>query len=96
MTDCGKPQELLPRIVGGEEYSEHKHPWLVAIFDQYNAFICVGSLVSRSHVLTAAHCCDGWSRQTDAERSQRSFRRPVRVHDEIRCHHPRVEPLRRW
>ncbi|XP_037518747.1 venom serine protease 34 [Rhipicephalus sanguineus] len=58
-TDCGKPQELLPRIVGGQEYTEHKHPWLVAIFDSYNSFICVGSLVSRSHVLTAAHCCDG-------------------------------------
>lgn len=58
LAECGTPQMLIPRIVGGMEYYAHKHPWLVAIFDHYSQFICVGSLISHTHVLTAAHCCE--------------------------------------
>ncbi|XP_064489484.1 ovochymase-2-like isoform X2 [Ornithodoros turicata] len=54
---CGQANIVTARIVGGGEYNEHKYPWLVAIMNQYDEFICTGSLISQRHVLTAAHCC---------------------------------------
>lgn len=43
------------RIVGGQETFAHDYPWLVGIAFG-GALKCGGSLISHSHVLTAAHC----------------------------------------
>lgn len=46
------------RIVGGRQISISEAPWQVAII-QSNTFICGGSVISPSWVLTAAHCIYG-------------------------------------
>lgn len=56
--ECGVPNLVTARIVGGAEFGPHKYPWLVAILDYYQDYICTGSLISRRFVLTAAHCCE--------------------------------------
>ncbi|XP_071539145.1 chymotrypsin-like elastase family member 2A isoform X2 [Panulirus ornatus] len=51
----------VPRIVGGSEASEHEYPWLVYLhmISSKENFGCGGSLITRSFVLTAAHCASG-------------------------------------
>jgi len=50
------------KYAGGLSYGATKgqrgqFPWLVAVFDKQNRhFICAGSLVSRRHIITGAHC----------------------------------------
>ena len=42
-------------IVGGTDAASNEFPWQVGI--QYrNSFICGGSIVSKRHIVTAAHC----------------------------------------
>jgi len=43
------------RIVGGDESTPHKYPWMAALFVD-DKWFCGGSLVSDEWVLTAAHC----------------------------------------
>lgn len=43
-------------MVGGSESEEHKYPWMVRLVDIKNGGFCGGTLISRQHVLTAAHC----------------------------------------
>ena len=48
------------RIYGGEEALPHEYPWNVYIIMKRNGgwYECGGSLISKQHVLTAAHCVD--------------------------------------
>lgn len=43
------------RIVGGGPTDPHEYPYQVAL-TYYDYFFCGGSLITRRHVLTAAHC----------------------------------------
>merc|ERR1712112_496303 len=47
------------RIVGGQDTELHEYPWQVLV--SWNGQIpwCGGTLISSTHVLTAAHCTDG-------------------------------------
>jgi trypsin len=57
--------------VGGEPAREGAYPWLVALFELYKSkpiFVCGGSLIDTTHVLTAAHC--SLSTQIDNELHQ--------------------------
>ncbi|KAI4499079.1 hypothetical protein M0802_005945 [Mischocyttarus mexicanus] len=47
------------RIVGGNETSVFEYPWLVSMTKQ-GVFYCAGSLITRRHILTAAHCLEGF------------------------------------
>lgn len=47
------------RIVGGQEANPHQFPFQVAVlspFEEGSVGLCGGSIISPSHVLTAAHC----------------------------------------
>lgn len=55
-TVCGLARRS--RIVGGEEAKQAEFPWLAAL-SRRGKFYCGGALVSRKHVLTAAHCMYG-------------------------------------
>ncbi|XP_066971123.1 serine proteinase stubble-like isoform X2 [Macrobrachium rosenbergii] len=43
------------RISGGLDASPHSHPWIAVLFNSHKQF-CGGSLIDRTHILTAAHC----------------------------------------
>ncbi|XP_020278718.1 trypsin 3A1-like [Pseudomyrmex gracilis] len=47
------------RIVGGNVTSVHEYPWLVSMYKR-GTFYCAGSVITRKHVLTAAHCLSGF------------------------------------
>merc|ERR1712036_186539 len=45
------------RIVGGQETEEHEYPWQVGLVSRNGRTPwCGGTLISSTHVLTAAHC----------------------------------------
>merc|ERR1719278_1074562 len=47
------------RIVGGQETGEHEYPWQVGLVSRNGRTPwCGGTLISSTHVLTAAHCTD--------------------------------------
>ncbi|KAK7070345.1 Tryptase gamma [Halocaridina rubra] len=50
-----KPTPLIPRITFGQVAGNQEFPWQVAMTVR-GKFHCGGSLISDSHVLTAAHC----------------------------------------
>ena len=62
VVDCGVEGPLsaniAPLIIGGETAAEGQFPWAAAIIID-SAWFCSGSLISASHLLTAAHCVDG-------------------------------------
>ncbi|XP_047478659.1 serine protease 44-like [Penaeus chinensis] len=43
------------RISGGQPASKHSYPWIAILFNGGKPF-CGGSLIDRTHILTAAHC----------------------------------------
>lgn len=56
---CGVPNRK-QRIVGGQVTKLNEFPWIVALMKR-GKFYCAGSLITRRHVLTAAHCADGFN-----------------------------------
>lgn len=46
------------RTMPTKELPPHSKPWLVALFRKHSKkFTCTGSLIGKTSVLTAAHCC---------------------------------------
>merc|ERR1712240_666348 len=59
--NCGIPNRS-NRIVGGVETETNEYPWQVALVSSGGSRpFCGGTLISCSHVLTAAHCTAGSS-----------------------------------
>ncbi|KDR09772.1 Plasma kallikrein [Zootermopsis nevadensis] len=56
---CGLPNRK-QRIVGGQVTKVNEFPWVVELMKR-GKFYCAGSLITRRHVLTAAHCVDGYN-----------------------------------
>merc|ERR1712241_284857 len=57
---CVKGGAANGRIVGGQETEEHEYPWQVGLVSRNGRTPwCGGTLISSTHVLTAAHCTEG-------------------------------------
>ncbi|XP_045132508.1 serine protease 42-like [Portunus trituberculatus] len=57
---AGAPPPVL-RVVGGEDASQGEYPWMAFLIMQAGdiSFSCGGTLITSSHVLSAAHCFYG-------------------------------------
>ncbi|XP_047486873.1 mannan-binding lectin serine protease 1-like isoform X2 [Penaeus chinensis] len=59
---CGKASESAgaSKIVGGEASTPGEYPWMVflSIIDGDLSYLCGGSILTTSHIITAAHCVD--------------------------------------
>merc|ERR1712243_351583 len=65
---CGvKGSSTNSRIVGGHETEPHEYPWQVGLVNRNEHYPwCGGTLISSTHVLTAAHCLYEWQLQDGA------------------------------
>lgn len=66
---CGRSQigNRFGRIMGGQDAVPHSYPWMVSLAKKSleNAHICGGVLISRRHVLSAAHCMEDFDGAKD-------------------------------
>ncbi|XP_070071356.1 serine protease gd-like [Drosophila takahashii] len=56
---CGRQGNIAPHFVQGKKFPLGRYPWLSAIYDKESGallFKCVGTLISASVVISAAHC----------------------------------------
>ncbi|XP_023324472.1 transmembrane protease serine 9 isoform X2 [Eurytemora carolleeae] len=44
------------RVVGGDDTVPGKYPWTVLLRDDGEHYLCGGAIISRKHIVTAAHC----------------------------------------
>ncbi|KAJ0173211.1 hypothetical protein K1T71_011387 [Dendrolimus kikuchii] len=64
VTECGISSDYSPAWTE-EENTRRRWPWLVALFairTEHIRYFCSGTLISKRHVITAAHCTDSSSR----------------------------------
>ncbi|KYN28212.1 PREDICTED: trypsin 3A1-like [Trachymyrmex cornetzi] len=86
---CGVGRKT--RIVGGNITSVYEYPWLVSM-SKKGTFYCAGSVITRKHVLTAAHCLQGFDIKTiklvlmDSDRSSISRNAIVRRIKSVTIH----------
>ena len=57
---CGQIRPIGGRIAGGKLAVPHLQPW-IAHFFVHTSYMCGGALITRWHVLSAAHCNHGFS-----------------------------------
>lgn len=57
---CGVTNASQTRVIGGRSAQRLSHPWIAALFygsnDRNLRPMCGGALITRRHILTAAHC----------------------------------------
>jgi hypothetical protein len=70
--NCGETGGSLGlRIIGGSDASNCQFPWMVLVYNQRTQSVCGGTIISNSHILTAAHCFVPDSRGAGAPRRVR-------------------------
>jgi len=52
-----------PRIVGGEEAEVGSIPYQISFQGTFGGHFCGGIVYDENHIITAAHCCDGFTPQ---------------------------------
>jgi len=66
---CGRSQitNRFSRIMGGQDAAPHSYPWMVSLAKRSlnNLHLCGGVLLTRRHVLTAAHCMEDFKGVSD-------------------------------
>ncbi|CAF4004562.1 unnamed protein product [Rotaria sp. Silwood2] len=66
---CGRSQvtNRFGRIMGGQNAVPHSYPWMVSLAKRSlnNLHLCGGVLLTRRHVLTAAHCIEDFKGLSD-------------------------------
>ncbi|XP_045454350.1 serine protease gd-like [Melitaea cinxia] len=70
--ECGiNSSPIVPLIIQGYSYDRGEWPWLVAIYKIQKfsslSYICAGTLISATHVVSAAHCMKRKSSYTAAK-----------------------------
>ncbi|XP_063220612.1 proclotting enzyme-like [Bacillus rossius redtenbacheri] len=82
---CGAKngQEDQERIVGGQNADLGEWPWIVALFNGGRQF-CGGSLVDKTHILTAAHCVAHMSSWDVARVTVRLGDHNIKTNSEVR------------
>ncbi|CAF2871195.1 unnamed protein product [Rotaria sp. Silwood2] len=66
---CGRSQitNRFSRIMGGQDAVPHSYPWMISLTKRSlnNLHLCGGVLLTRRHVLTAAHCIEDFDGVND-------------------------------
>ena len=84
--DCGpvKDGSGSQRIVGGEEAGENDYPWMVRLVGTTPLpGGCGGSIISRRHVLTVAHCIHPYSAEQFSNYSRIPGQGVINTRDEV-------------